>query len=52
MASKPKGAADADKIKEVIQLLHRALEDCHRLLGEAEADVRQCQQDNDPPPAK
>jgi len=42
MASKPKGIVDADKIKEVIQVLHRALEDCHRLLGEVEADVRQC----------
>jgi hypothetical protein len=49
VASKPKSVEEADKIKEVIALLHRALEDCQRLLGQAESDVRKFEQDNDPP---
>jgi hypothetical protein len=49
MASKSKEPTDPQRIREVIDLLHRALEDCHRLLGQAETDVRQSQQDNSPP---
>jgi hypothetical protein len=37
------------RIGEVLRLLNVALDDCHRLLGEAEAGTRGSNQDNDPP---
>jgi hypothetical protein len=38
-----------DRLKEVVKLLKLALEDCHRLLAQAERDVHESKQDNDPP---
>jgi hypothetical protein len=48
MATKS-NVSDSDKLREVVKLLKLALDDCHRLLAEAEKDVHQSMQDNDPP---
>ena len=40
---------DSDKLREVVKLLKLALDDCHRLLAEAQMDVHESRQDNDPP---
>lgn len=33
---RPEGVSDAEKIREVIRILNAALDDCHKLLREAE----------------
>jgi hypothetical protein len=45
MASK---SDNRENIKEVIRLLNMAIEDCYRLLAEAEDAVRSSEQDNEP----
>ncbi len=40
---------DSDKLRDVVKLLKLALDDCHRLLAEAQMDVHESRQDNDPP---
>jgi len=40
---------DPNGIKELIHQLKIALEQCHKLLGEAERSVAESKQDNDPP---
>jgi len=49
VASIPKEQSEPERLREVIRLLNLALDDCHRLLDQAENDVRIAQQDNDPP---
>jgi hypothetical protein len=49
MATKSEHKSESDRLKEVVKLLRLALDDCHRLLTEAEKDVHESRQDNDPP---
>lgn len=48
VASKSQKAQTAENLKEVIRLLNLAIEDCQRLLSEAESVVRTSGQDNAP----
>ena len=49
MATRLDGRSEAERIREVIRQLNLDLEQCQKLLTEAEASVRQSRQDNDPP---
>ena len=49
MPSKPLKPSEIDNLNEVIRLLSLALDDCRKLLAEAERAARFSDQDNDPP---
>jgi len=49
MASNSPKPHETEAIKEVIRLLHAALDDCYRLLGEDGRAERDTKQDNEPP---
>ena len=48
MATKSKEPSESERIREVMRLLQRAIDDCAAYLAEAEEAVRQSHQDNDP----
>ena len=48
MATRSEDVFETDRLREVVRLLKLALENCQRLLAQAERDVLMSKQDNDP----